>query len=121
MFGAGKGTESFFGDFCFAGGSFLCSRCWFCIVKIYMDVILFFLFIAITMGVNYDVFRFRQTRFAWGTHFTFFSPDKQLASLYGQNPISGQVSFRIFPGMMGTGRAAFFFLTKTMIQLKEVF
>jgi hypothetical protein len=63
---------------------------------------------ALTMGVNYDTFRFKQTRFALGTHFTFFSPDKQLAGLYGQKPISGHVYLRIFPGMMGTREGSFF-------------
>ncbi len=55
---------------------------------------------AFTAGANYDVFNIGKTSFALGGHFTFFNPDKELSSLYGQNPLAGQLYLRIYPGRM---------------------
>ena len=63
---------------------------------------------AFTAGVNYDLFSLGNTRLAAGTQFTFFSPDQKLASLYGQNPLAGQVYLRIYPGALGEKEGAFF-------------
>jgi len=63
---------------------------------------------AFTAGLNYDLLQFRNTRLAAGGHLTFFSPDQRLSSVYGQNPLGGQVYLRIYPGVMGAREGAFF-------------
>lgn len=63
---------------------------------------------AFTAGINYDLFKIGAVNFAGGGHFTFFNPDKRLSSLYGQNPLAGQVYLRIYPGMMGRKTGRFF-------------
>ena len=61
---------------------------------------------AFTAGLNYDLFQIGETRVAAGSQFTFYNPDNRLASLYGQNPLAGQVFLRIYPqalsGRMGS-------------------
>jgi len=63
---------------------------------------------AFTAGLNYDLLQIGNTKLAAGGHFTFFSPDQRLSRLYGQNPLAGQIYFRIYPGAMGRKEGAFF-------------
>lgn len=63
---------------------------------------------ALTAGASYDILNIGQTRLALGGQLSFFSPDKRLAALYGQNPIAGQVYLRIFPRAMGTREGRFY-------------
>jgi hypothetical protein len=57
---------------------------------------------AFTMGASYDLFKIGQTRIAAGAQLSFYNPDKKLSSLYGQNPLAGQVYLRIYPQAMGS-------------------
>jgi hypothetical protein len=63
---------------------------------------------AFTAGASYDLFNIGKTRIALGAQLSFFNPDKRLSNLYGDNPLAGQVYFRIYPGVMG--RSGSFFL-----------
>ena len=63
---------------------------------------------ALTAGVSKELLTLGQTKFAIGGQLTFFSPDKRLAPLYGQNPIAGQVYLRINPRVMGRQEGKFY-------------
>jgi hypothetical protein len=63
---------------------------------------------AFTAGVSRDILNLGQTKFALGSHFTFFNTDKRLASLYGQNPLAGQFYLRIMPRAMGKKDGSFY-------------
>lgn len=62
---------------------------------------------AFTAGASYDLFIIGKTKIAIGTQLTFYSPDKRLTNLYGDNPIAGQVFLRIYPRAMGTTNGTF--------------
>lgn len=55
---------------------------------------------ALTLGLNHDLFRWSKFRLAGGAHLTGFSADSRLNSLYGKNPLSGQVFLRLYPALM---------------------
>ena len=55
---------------------------------------------AFTAGANYNLFNLGKTKVALGGHFTFFNPDKELSTLYGQNPLGGQIYLRFYPSLM---------------------
>jgi hypothetical protein len=55
---------------------------------------------AFTVGFNYDVLRFGQTRLAGGSQFTIYNADKRLNILYGKNPMAIEVYLRLYPSMM---------------------
>jgi hypothetical protein len=57
---------------------------------------------AFTAGASRDLFTIGQTKIALGGQFTFYNPDKRLASLYGQNPLAGELYLRISPRAMGS-------------------
>jgi hypothetical protein len=57
---------------------------------------------AFTAGASYDIFTAGKTKFAIGGQFTFYSPDKRLTELYGDNPVAAQVYLRMYPRAMGT-------------------
>jgi hypothetical protein len=63
---------------------------------------------AFTAGSSYDLLALGQTRLALGAQLSFFSPDRRLHSLYGQNPVSGQVYLRIYPRAMGQRSGPFY-------------
>ncbi len=63
---------------------------------------------AFTVGMGYDLFQLGQTRIAAGTQLSFYNPDAKLSSLYGQNPLAGQVYLRIYPQAMGRREGPFF-------------
>lgn len=56
---------------------------------------------AITLGSSYDILNIGKTKLALGGQLSFYSPDERLSSLYGQNPMAGQVYLRIYPRAMG--------------------
>lgn len=58
---------------------------------------------AFTVGFNYDLFRFRQTRLAGGSQFTLYHADDRLNSLYGKNPMAVEVYLRLYPSIMRIG------------------
>ena len=63
---------------------------------------------AFSFGSSYDILKLGQAKVALGGQLSFYSPDKKLAGLYGQNPLAGQVYLRIMPGVMGSREGAFF-------------
>lgn len=56
---------------------------------------------AFTVGFNYDVLRFGQTRLAAGSQFTVYHANKKLDNLYGKNPMAVEVYLRLYPNIMG--------------------
>jgi hypothetical protein len=63
---------------------------------------------AFTAGASYDLFSIGKTKIALGGQFSFYNPDKRLSSLYGDNPIAGQVYLRIYPRAMGRKAGSFY-------------
>jgi hypothetical protein len=61
---------------------------------------------AFTAGASYDLFLIGKTKIALGGQLGFYNPDKRLNSLYGNNPVAGQVYLRIYPRAMGTRMGA---------------
>jgi hypothetical protein len=55
---------------------------------------------ALTLGVNYTFLRAAKTNFAFGVQGSFYSTDEDLNSVYGKNPLSGEVYVRISPDLM---------------------
>lgn len=55
---------------------------------------------ALTLGLNYDLFSIGKFRIAGGGQLTGYHADSRLNSLYGKNPMSGQVFLRIYPSLM---------------------
>ncbi|MCW3106574.1 MAG: hypothetical protein JWQ09_1080, partial [Segetibacter sp.] len=55
---------------------------------------------AFTIGFNYDLLRFGQTRLAGGSQFTLYHADEKLNNLYGKNPMAVEVYLRLYPGIM---------------------
>lgn len=63
---------------------------------------------AVTGGASYDLFSIGQTKFALGGQLSFFTPDKKLTQLYGDNPVSGQIYLRVYPRAMGKKSGALY-------------
>ncbi len=55
---------------------------------------------ALTAGVSYDLLRVAHTRLAVGAQCSVFFNEKALHSLYGINPMAGEVYVRIYPDLM---------------------
>ena len=55
---------------------------------------------AITVGTNYDLLKIGPLNLAAGAQFTYNSADKRLNSLYGTNPLGGEVFLRLYPKLM---------------------
>lgn len=55
---------------------------------------------ALTLGFNYDLFNIGKLRLAAGGQLTGYHTESTLNDLYGKNPVSGQVFFRIYPSLM---------------------
>ena len=55
---------------------------------------------ALTLGLNYDLFRFSVIRVAGGGHLSAYMASSQLDPIYGNNPMSGQVYLRFYPTLM---------------------
>ena len=53
-----------------------------------------------TLGLNYDLFRFGVIRVAGGGHMSAYMASSQLDPVYGNNPMSGQVYLRFYPTLM---------------------
>jgi hypothetical protein len=63
---------------------------------------------AFTAGASYDLFTIGNTRIAAGGQFSFYTPDKRLTPLYGDNPVSTQIYLRLYPRAMGSAAGKFF-------------
>jgi len=55
---------------------------------------------VLSLGVNYDVFKFSKFRSAIGGQFSVYNTKNALDNLYGKNPIGGQIFIRIYPNLM---------------------
>ncbi|HEY1038768.1 MAG TPA: hypothetical protein VGF30_05145 [Bacteroidia bacterium] len=55
---------------------------------------------ALSVGLSYDVVNSKALRMALGGQGTYYSADSRLNSLYGKNPLSGQLFLRIYPPRM---------------------
>jgi hypothetical protein len=55
---------------------------------------------ALTLGLNYTLFREWNTNFAVGTQGSIYSADKKLDPIYGNNPASLQIYVRVSPTLM---------------------
>jgi hypothetical protein len=55
---------------------------------------------ALTAGANYTLFKLGPVNVAGGGQLSFYKPARQLESLYGKNPIGGQVYLRFYPNLM---------------------
>ncbi len=55
---------------------------------------------ALTAGASYDALTTGKTKFALGGQLSVFHPDDRLSSIYGSNPVAGQVYLRIYPAAM---------------------
>jgi hypothetical protein len=55
---------------------------------------------ALTAGANYTLFKLGPVNVAGGGQLSFYKPAQQLESLYGKNPIGGQVYIRFYPNLM---------------------
>jgi len=52
---------------------------------------------AITLGINYDLFKIGPLNLAAGGQLTYYGVDNKLTSLYGSNPMGGEVFLRLYP------------------------
>jgi hypothetical protein len=55
---------------------------------------------ALTLGLNYDLLKLGLLNLAAGGQLTWYSTDNRLNSLYGRNPLGGEVFLRLYPGLM---------------------
>ncbi|WP_428329309.1 hypothetical protein [Mucilaginibacter sp.] len=55
---------------------------------------------AITLGINYDLFKLGPLNLAAGGQLTYYAADSQLNGLYGKNPMGGEVFLRLYPRLM---------------------
>ena len=52
---------------------------------------------AITLGLNYDLFKLGPLNLAAGGQLTYYAADSRLNNLYGKNPMGGEVFLRLYP------------------------
>lgn len=55
---------------------------------------------AITFGLNYDLMKIGPLNMAIGGQLTYYNASNRLNSLYGSNPMGGEVFLRIYPRLM---------------------
>ncbi|HVU96830.1 MAG TPA: hypothetical protein VHE34_16490 [Puia sp.] len=55
---------------------------------------------ATTIGAGYDLIHSGNVRVMGGGQLSWYHPDKQLSSLYGKNPLAGEVYLRFYPSLM---------------------
>jgi hypothetical protein len=55
---------------------------------------------AVTVGFNYDVLKFANTRLAAGANLSLYGAPSALNTLYGKNPMSFEVYLRLYPELM---------------------
>ncbi|MEX8549323.1 MAG: hypothetical protein V5804_17110 [Mucilaginibacter sp.] len=55
---------------------------------------------AITLGLNYDLFRLGPLNLAAGGQLSYYGADSRLNGLYGKNPMAGEVFLRLYPRLM---------------------
>ncbi|MEO6681247.1 MAG: hypothetical protein ABIN48_00345 [Ginsengibacter sp.] len=55
---------------------------------------------ALTLGLNYDLFKIGKSHVAGGGQFMFYKSHKDLDSYYGKNPMGVEIFLRLYPGKM---------------------
>ncbi|XZF13990.1 hypothetical protein ACTHGU_19600 [Chitinophagaceae bacterium MMS25-I14] len=55
---------------------------------------------AFTLGAGYDLMRIGAIRVAGGAQFSVYHTDAALNSLYGKNPVAGELYLRFYPALM---------------------
>ncbi|MBC8111861.1 MAG: hypothetical protein H7Y04_12440 [Verrucomicrobia bacterium] len=55
---------------------------------------------ALTLGLNYNLYRAWNTNLTVGVQGSLFLPDRALENLYGKNPLSGQLYVRLSPALL---------------------
>lgn len=55
---------------------------------------------ALTLGLNYDLVKVGPLNLAAGGQLTYYAADSKLNSLYGKNPMGGEVFLRLYPRLM---------------------
>jgi len=55
---------------------------------------------AITLGLNYDLFKLGPLNLAAGCQLTWYGADSRLNNLYGNSPMGGEVFLRLYPRPM---------------------
>jgi hypothetical protein len=55
---------------------------------------------ALTLGLNYDLAKLGPLNLAAGGQLTYYGADSKLNSLYGKNPMGGEVFLRLYPRLM---------------------
>jgi hypothetical protein len=55
---------------------------------------------AITLGLNYDLLKIGPLNMAAGGQLTYYAANGKLNSLYGNNPMGGEVFLRLYPRLM---------------------
>ncbi len=59
---------------------------------------------AVTLGLNYDLFGVGPLHLAAGGQLLYFGADHRLNTLYGNNPMAGEVFLRLYPRLMKMNR-----------------
>lgn len=55
---------------------------------------------ALTLGLNYDLVKLGPLNLAAGGQLTYYAADSNLNSLYGKDPMGGEVFLRLYPRLM---------------------
>jgi len=61
---------------------------------------------AITFGMNYDLMKLGPLNLAAGSQLSYYVADNRLNTLYGKNPLAGEVFIRIYPRLFEHGKHA---------------
>jgi len=55
---------------------------------------------AVTLGLNYDLFKLGPLNLAAGGQLTYYAASNRLNLLYGKNPVGGEFFLRLYPRIM---------------------
>jgi len=55
---------------------------------------------TITLGLNHDLLNIGKTKITAGSQFTWYSADRRLDDLYGENPMAFEIFLRLYPALM---------------------
>jgi hypothetical protein len=59
---------------------------------------------AITIGLNYTILRQFKTNFTVGAQGTLYTADSVLDPIYGKDPMSAEIYFRVSPALMNMSK-----------------
>lgn len=55
---------------------------------------------AVTLGLNYDLVKIGPLNLAAGGQLTYYAAESRLNTLYGKNPVGGEIFLRLYPQLM---------------------